>query len=73
MAANYARLAETDTALAALGYEAACAKEDAGLGLARQLKAAYPQLKVLISIGGWAAEGLKPLLPVLRRRGIAAQ
>ena len=57
MAANYARLAETDAALAALGYEAACAKEDAGLGLAAQLKAAHPHLKVLISIGGWAAEG----------------
>ena len=57
MVANYARLAETDTALAALGYEAACAKEDAGLGIARRLKAAHPHLKVLISIGGWAAEG----------------
>ncbi len=57
MAANYARLAETDSALAALGYDAACAKENANLGLARALKAAHPQLKVLISIGGWAAEG----------------
>jgi chitinase len=57
MVANYARLAEADSALAALGYAAACAKEDAGLGLARRLKATYPQLKVLISIGGWAAEG----------------
>ena len=57
MAANYARLAETDSALAARGYDAACAKEDAGLGLARSLKAAYPHLKVLLSIGGWAAEG----------------
>ena len=57
MAANFARLAESDSALAALGYAAACAKEEFGLGLARRLKAAYPHLKVLISIGGWAAEG----------------
>jgi chitinase len=32
-------------------------KDDKGLGLVRGLKAAYPHLKVLISIGGWAAEG----------------
>ena len=57
MTANFARLAETDPALAALGFDAACEKEEAGLGLARRLKSAYPHLKVLISIGGWAAEG----------------
>ncbi|HEX3855606.1 MAG TPA: glycoside hydrolase family 18 protein [Polyangiaceae bacterium] len=32
-------------------------KDDKGLGLVRGLKTAYPHLKVLISIGGWAAEG----------------
>ncbi len=32
-------------------------KDDKGLGLVRGLKAAHPHLKVLISIGGWAAEG----------------
>jgi len=32
-------------------------KDDKGLGLVRALKAAYPHLKLLISIGGWAAEG----------------
>src|ERR1700753_3648494 len=32
-------------------------KGDDGLGLVRELKAAHPHLKILISIGGWAAEG----------------
>ncbi|HWZ89894.1 MAG TPA: glycoside hydrolase family 18 protein [Polyangiaceae bacterium] len=57
MAANFDRLSAADPALAALGYQAACAKEDAGVGLVRRLKAAHPHLKALISIGGWAAEG----------------
>ena len=57
MAANFDRLSAGDPALAALGYRAACAKEDARLGLVRGLKAAHPHLKALISIGGWAAEG----------------
>jgi chitinase len=57
MAANFDRLSAGDPALAALGYQAACAKEDAGLGLVRRLKAAHPHLKALISVGGWAAEG----------------
>jgi chitinase len=57
MAANFDRLAAGDPALAALGYHAACAKEDTGLGLIRSLKTAHPHLKALISIGGWAAEG----------------
>lgn len=57
MEANYARLAESDAKLAALGFEAACAKEESNLGLARALKQAHPHLQLLISIGGWAAEG----------------
>jgi chitinase len=57
MAANFDRLSAGDPALAALGYQAACAKEDTRLGLIRSLKAAHPRLKALISIGGWAAEG----------------
>ena len=57
MAANFDRLSANDPALAAQGYQAACAKERANLGLARALKAAHPHLKLLISIGGWAAEG----------------
>ena len=70
MVANHARLAEADPALAALGYDAACAKEELGLGLARRLKAAYPHLVVLISIGGWAAEGFSDaaLTPESRER-----
>ena len=57
MAANFDRLSAGDPALAALGYHAACAKEDARLMLIRSLKAAHPHLRALISIGGWAAEG----------------
>ncbi|HTA88385.1 MAG TPA: glycoside hydrolase family 18 protein [Polyangiaceae bacterium] len=57
MAANFDRLSANDPALAALGYQAACAKEDAGLELIRRLKSAHPLLKALISVGGWAAEG----------------
>lgn len=57
MEANYARLAENDAALAAQGFAAACAKEETHLGIARELKRVHPHLQVLISIGGWAAEG----------------
>ncbi len=57
MAANFDRLSANDPALAAVGYQAACTKEDTGLGLIRGLKSAHPHLKALISIGGWAAEG----------------
>jgi len=70
MAANFDRLSANDPALAARGYQAACAKEEANLRLARELKAAYPHLKLLISIGGWAAEGFSDaaLTPESRER-----
>ncbi|HEY4104109.1 MAG TPA: glycoside hydrolase family 18 protein [Polyangiaceae bacterium] len=70
MAANFDRLSAADPALAALGYQAACAKEENALGLARKLKIRYPHLKVLISIGGWAAEGFSDaaLTPESRER-----
>jgi len=54
---NYESLAKDDPALKALGYEEACRRAEADLSLARRLKAAYPHLTLLISIGGWAAEG----------------
>lgn len=57
MAANFDRLSANDPALAAQGYQAACAKEDGNLAIVRELKTAYPHLKLLVSIGGWAAEG----------------
>jgi chitinase len=70
MEANYARLAESDAKLGAMGFEAACAKEETNLGLARALKQAHPHLQLLISIGGWAAEGFSDaaLTPESRER-----
>jgi chitinase len=69
MAANFDRLSAGDPALAALGYPAACAKEEEGLGLVRRLKAAHPHLKALISIGGWAAEGFSDAALTEESRG----
>src|SRR5882724_6620911 len=45
-------------------------KDDKSLGLVRELKSAFPHLKLLISIGGWAAEGFSDaaLSPESRER-----